>query len=195
MPKAPKRVSSFCNDNLDIPKNKSPKKSFSTINFDYSEEREVQSETPEKNITNVNQLFKNSFEETKSEFQSIQVDGDWSKGLKGSVVLECISTFQENYNKFSASQKNEFKVHVQYLLDYCKNNEEIVKNSHAESIAGCILLLVASQMGVGKKDFVSALMPMKKRMFSKTQLIKKASVYQDLKTGYAHVLSAIKKKG
>lgn len=150
-------------------KNKSPKKSFSSIIPDFKES-EVKSEIPPKTVNiNFSQLFKKSFEETRAEIQSIQVHGDWSKGLKGSVVVACISTFQENIQNFSASQKNEFKLHVQYLLDYCENKEEIVRNSHAESIAGCILLLAASHLGVGKKDFIAALAPMKKRMFGKVQ--------------------------
>lgn len=194
--KAPKRVSSFCNDNMTTieVKNKSPKKSFSSIIGDFKES-EIKSEiVPKTANIKINQLFKKSFEETRAEIQSIQVHGDWSKGLKGSVVLACISTFQENVNNLSVSQMSEFKTHVQYLLDYCENNEDIVRNSHAESISGCILLLVASHLGVGKKDFIAALAPMKKRMFGKVQLIKKASVYQDLKTGYSQILSTLKNR-
>jgi len=161
--------------------------------FDYKKAKtfqELRSEPVEcenacKSMTNL------SAEEVKP----LNIKGYWCAGLKGPILMECIAVFQQELKmQMTSEDKSIFNTHVQGLLDFCEANEKFVSTSHAESIAGCILLLVSTQLGIGKKQFLNALSPMKKRMFQKVEHIKKSSCYTQLKNGYSTIKAKINKR-
>merc|ERR1711998_528430 len=124
--------------------------------------------------------------ESKASLSSAKSQGgEWIRGLKGTIAQDCISNFVLQFpRKLKDTNKIIFDANVQTLLEYCDANEELIGNTQPEAVAGCILLLASSQVGIGKSEFLRALAPMKKAMFSKICLIKKARCYGVLKSAF-----------
>merc|ERR1711988_333227 len=119
--------------------------------------------------------------------------GEWIRGLKGTIAQDCISNFQLQFpRKLKDENKTTFAANVQAMLEFCDNNEDMIGNTQPETVAGCILLLAGSQVGIGKSEFLRALAPMKKAMFTKICLIKKARSYGVLKSAFSKILAAKK---
>lgn len=100
-------------------------------------------------------------------------------GKKSGLVMFNIARFQQMIeSKIDAKTYREFLDFVQKMLDNYEKNEEIFKTSHGESLAASILLLAASKVGVSKTDFLEALKPWNKKMFTKVEMIKKNACYK-----------------
>lgn len=104
--------------------------------------------------------------------------------------MDCITNFIQQFpRKITAETKTEFNANIKALLEFCDANEELLGNTQPETVAGCILLLCGSQVGIGKSEFLRALAPLKKAMFTKICLIKKARSYGILKSAFNKILA------
>lgn len=118
---------------------------------------------------------------------SLSMEG--AKGMKAGLVVCTIATVQQEIgSKLSEEKKEQVSSDIRSMLEYFYKEEKMFKTSQAESIAGCILLLAASNSGVGKKEFLEALKPLKKSMFKNVKLIKKSTCYTTLKKAYRALL-------
>lgn len=75
------------------------------------------------------------------------------------------------------------------MLDNYEKNEEFFRTSHGESLAASILLLAGSKVGVSKTDFLEALKPWNKKMFSRVEMIKKNACYKQWKKIFTKIVA------
>ena len=94
------------------------------------------------------------------------------------------------HGKWIFGQEAEFLDLTQRMLDYYALHENDFKRAHSDSVAGCIMLLVASSIGFAKKDFLGALKAQGKTMFGNFKRIKESRSYGPWKKIFKTVIGA-----
>merc|ERR1711976_152246 len=106
-----------------------------------------------------------------------------NKGICG-LILSRVSSFQQHLKgKLSMKQSQEFNILIKQMIEYIELIDETLKGYRADSIADALLLLVSSQIGVSKTDFLKNLKVGQRATVGRINEIKKFYSYRHLKKG------------
>lgn len=111
------------------------------------------------------------------------------KGIKAHQILVTISTVYQYLDcKISKKQADAFENYVTRMQDFIEEHEESFRKHQSDSMAGCTLFLISSYIKISKKDFMESLKPLRKKLFTKIDKIKKSACYNPLKKAFQHIV-------
>lgn len=111
------------------------------------------------------------------------------KGITGLILLRVSSFHQHLKGKLTVVQSQEFNKLIKQMISYIEQIDETIKGYRADSIADSLLLLVGSQVGVSKSDFLKNLKIGEKVTGGRINEIKKFHSYKHLKKGLKAILA------
>lgn len=110
------------------------------------------------------------------------------KGLKSSQILKTIGIFQSSIrSKLPIKDQKTMNALTQEMLNFVEEKDDNFKRHQGESIAICMLLLIASKLGISKKDYLEPWKPLKRKMFKSIDNIKSSTCYPILKPAFAKI--------
>jgi len=119
--------------------------------------------------------------------KSLKLGSNWHISHKGRIAMEVMTHFLVINQQDKTINFRRLNSLCQKLIDFCESNPDLIKNNQAESLAGAILLLASTDVGLSKAKFLESLKSFKKQMYNKVEFIKRIKVYKSLKEAFLKI--------